>query len=185
MKNLLKNILVLAVMLGTYTSYANSELEVTPTFKYVKKGNLISVADATGEIIYSGEVYDSGNLTTLYDFSQLRNGKYTVELTTDFEIKINTLEVKNHKVSYLSVNQKTIHKPVVRIKDSRILISKLSLNTQETKVELYFEGELIHSETIKGEKVLTRVYQLEGINNGNLTTVVSSDGRVFMNDLRI
>ena len=68
MKNLFKNILVLAVMLGTYTSYANEVLEVTTSFKHVKKGNLIAVSDAYGEVIYSGTINYTGNLNTLFDF---------------------------------------------------------------------------------------------------------------------
>ena len=56
MKTLFKNILVLAVMLGTGTSYANATLEVLPTFNNVKTGNTITVTDAAGAIVFSGRI---------------------------------------------------------------------------------------------------------------------------------
>ncbi len=80
MKTLLKRILVLAVMFGTLTSYANEDLKVNSTFKSEKKGDRISVSDASGDIIYRGKINFSGEIETLYDFSKLKNGKYTVEI---------------------------------------------------------------------------------------------------------
>ena len=94
MKTLFKNILVLAVILGSYTSYANATLEVLPTFNNVKKGNSISVTDALGKVIFSGLINYDGNISRLYDFSQLENGIYVIEVNKDFEIDINTVEVK-------------------------------------------------------------------------------------------
>ncbi len=74
MKNILRNILVVAMMLGSYTGYANETLKVVPTFNTVKKGNHISVSDASGKVIYSGRINYDGNLTSLFDFTQLEDG---------------------------------------------------------------------------------------------------------------
>ena len=185
MKTLIKNILVLAVVFGTFTSYANDILEVTSTFNYVEKGSQISVTDASGEVIYSGEINYNGNLTSLFDFTQLENGKYTVEVTKDFQIEINTIQVKDHSVSLITANKKTIHKPIVRNEDAKIIISKLSLDTDDMKVELYFEGELINSEIVTGSKVLNRVYQLDKTLKGNYTAIIKSNDRVFIENFRI
>ena len=185
MKKIFKKILVIAVVFGTYTSYANDVLEVTPTFNHVKKGSQISVTDASGEILYSGEINHNGNLTTLFDFSQLKNGKYTVEVTKGFEIEINTVEVKDHVVSIITANSKIIHKPVVRNENGQVLISKLALDTFNMKVELYFEGELIHSETVEGSKVLNRVYKLDQTLKGHYTAKIKSNDRVFIENFRI
>ncbi|WP_178991153.1 hypothetical protein [Winogradskyella schleiferi] len=185
MKNLFRNILVLAVMFGTYTSYANEVLEDTPTFNYVKKGSQISVTDASGIVIYSGEINYNGNLTTLFDFTQLKNGKYTVEVSKGFEIEINTIEVKDFAVSYINKNKKTIYKPVVRNEKGKVLISKLAFDTDKMDVELYYEGEMIHTETVKGDSTLSRVYKLDQTLKGNYTTIIRSNNRVFVNDFRI
>ncbi|WP_400075962.1 hypothetical protein [Winogradskyella sp. R77965] len=179
-----KKILVLAVVLGTYTSYANEVSEVTSTYNYVEKGSQIAVTDASGEVIYSGEIKHNGNLTTLFDFSQLKDGKYTVEVTKDFEIEINTIEVKDHTVS-INTDKQTIFKPVVRNRKDQVLISKLALTSNTMKVELYFEGELIHSETVEGSKVLNRVYKLDETLKGDYTAKIKSNDRVFIENFRI
>ncbi|RED46507.1 hypothetical protein DFQ10_101278 [Winogradskyella eximia] len=185
MRTVFKNFLVLAVMLGTFTSFANEMLEVTPTFNYVTKGNHISVSDAFGEVIYSGEINYSGNLTTLFDFTQLKNGKYDVEVTNGFRIDISTIEVKNNIVFVTDANRKTIFKPVVRNENNSVLISKLALDGEKMDVELFYEGELIYTETIDGEDVLNRVYKLDKTLKGSYTTVIKSNDRVFVKNFRI
>lgn len=183
MKTLFKNILVLAVMLGTYTSYANATLEITSNM--VSKGDYISVSDSSGEIIYSGRVNYDGNLKNLYDFSHLKDGIYTVELNKDFEIKINSVQVQNHNVTFLNNKNETIFKPVFRSVDSKIIISKLALDSQEMIVELYFGDELILSETVKGSEILNRVYKLDETLNGEYTAIIKSNDRVFIENFRI
>jgi hypothetical protein len=185
MKKVFKNILVVALMVGTLSSYANVDNNINPTFTNVKKGNRISVSDASGDVIYSGEINTSGNLTSIYDFSKLENGKYTVEVTRGFEIEINTVEVVDHKVTILNTDKRTIHKPVVRNQNATVLISKLALTENEMTVELYFEDELIHKETVEGETVLNRVYKLDQNVHGKYKTIIKSDGRVFIEKFRI
>jgi len=185
MKSILKYILGLAVMLGSFTSYANESTEVVPTSNYLKKGNLISVFNTYGEVLYSGTVNFNGNLTSLFNFTQLENGKYTVEITRDYEIEINTIEVKNNIVSYLNIDRKVVFKPVVRIEDSKVLISKLDFDTNEMDIELYYEGKLILSDTVEGSKVLNRVYQLDKTLKGNYTAEIKSNDRVFVENFRI
>ena len=185
MKNLFKNILVLAVMLGTYTSYANETLEVATTFKHVKKGQQIAVSDASGDLIYSGTINYNGNLTTLFDFTQLKDGKYTVEITKDFVIEIYSIEVKDNLVSYSNSSDVKIYKPVFRTKADMVIISKLALTSSQMTVELYYENELIHTEIVKGNEVLNRVYKLDRTLNGNYTAIVKSEGRVFVENFKI
>jgi hypothetical protein len=180
-----KKIIVLALMLGTFTINANNDNNLNSTVVYVKKGNHIAVSDAAGEVIYSGQIANNGNLTTLYDFSQLKNGKYIVEVIKDFEIKINSVKVLNQVVTILNTDQKTIHKPVVRNKNATVLISKLALNTDKMTVELYFEDELIHKETLEGATILNRVYKLDKTLPGIYTAIITSDDRVFVENFRI
>jgi hypothetical protein len=165
MKTLFKKILVLAVMFGTYTSYATDALKVSTTLNSAKKGSLLSITDASGEVIYSG------NLTTLFDFSQLRDGNYTIEVNKNFEIDINSIIVKNHVVTFIEDSAEKIFKPVFR--------------TKEMQVELYYENELIHSETVKGHEILNRVYRLDETFKGEYTAIVKSNERVFIENFRI
>jgi hypothetical protein len=185
MKNLIKGILVVAVMFGTYTSYANEKTDNSPTYHYVNEGSKISVYDESGNTIYTGMVKYNGSLTRLYDFTQLDNGKYTIEINKDFEIEVTSILVNNREVTFVENSKEKIFKPVFRSEDSRIIISKLGVDTNEMKVTLYFEDNLIYSDTVKGSQVLNRVYKLDETQPGEYTAVVKANNRVFIENFRI
>ena len=185
MKTLFKSILVLAVMFGTSASYANEVINVKNAFNNVEEGNQISVSDASGEVVYSGRINFSGNIKNLFDFSELNDGVYTVEINKDYEIEINTIEVKKHIVTYSENLSETIFKPVFRTEDSKIIVSKLAFNNEEMSIELYFGNDLIHSETLKGGEILNRVYKLDQNLKGDYTAVITTNNRVFVEDFRI
>lgn len=185
MKNLFKNILVLAVVLGSYNSYANETTKDATTYKHVKKGQEITVYDATGEMIYNGTIKYNGNLTTLFDFSQLKDGKYTAEITKGFEIEVTTIKVENNLVSYSNMVAEKIHKPVFRIENEKVIISKLAFDSKKMEVKLYYENELIHTETVVGDGVLNRVYKLDETQSGNYTAIVKAEDRVFVEHFTI
>ena len=180
MKALIKSILVVAVMLGTYTSFANEPLEFAATFKFINKGNAISVTNASGEIIYSGTINYNGNLIRLFDFSKLKNGIYTVEISKAFEIEVIDLEVKNKNVRLLAETQEKIFKPVFRAEENTVIISKIALDSKEMHVEIYYQDELIFKENIDDEEdILNRVYKLDTKNQGNYTAIIRTNNRVY------
>ncbi|GAB4154260.1 MAG: hypothetical protein Tsb0033_01970 [Winogradskyella sp.] len=185
MKTLIKSIMIVAVMLGTLTSYASETIKDISTFKFVNEGHNFSVTNASGEVIFSDRINHSGNLVGLFDFSQLKNGIYTVEISKDFEIEVIDLEVKNREVKILADTQNKIYKPVIRPEDELLIISKIGLDTNEMKVELYFEDELIHTENVKGKDILNRVYKLDKTVIGNYRAVIRSNGRVYTKSFRI
>ncbi|WP_179334086.1 hypothetical protein [Winogradskyella costae] len=185
MKTAFKTILVLAVTLGSLTSYANAKTDVIPTSDLVSKGDHISVSDASGVVLYSGSINFNGNIQNLYDFSQLQDGVYTVEVNKDFEININSIKVKAHKVTFLETTNKQIFKPVFRLNNAQLIISKLAVDSNEMDVELYFKNEIIYSETIKGSDVLNRVYKLDQNLKGEYTAIIRANGRVFVENFKI
>lgn len=185
MKRLIRNIMVVAVMLGTSTGYANETLKETSTFKYINEGHKLTVINAYGDIVYSGRIKQSGSLDRLFDFSQLKDGNYTVEISKDFEIEVIDLEVKDNNVKLFTETEEKVFKTVFRTENSMLIVSKIALDTKEMDVELYFEDELIHKETVKGDDILNRVYRLDRTLNGNYTAVIRCNGRVYTKDFRI
>ena len=63
--------------------------------------------------------------------------------------------------------------------------SIITANTKEMRVELYFEDELFYSETLEGEKIINRVYQLDRDLEGDYTAVIKADERVYVEHFRI
>ena len=186
MEKLFKKILVLAVMFGTYTSFAFEGLKTTSTFSLeINKGDLISVSDKTGTTIYSGRANYEGNLESLYNFSKLKDGLYFIEINKDFEIETNTIEVKNHVVTYLYNSEKIFFKPMFRTEDAKVYISKLALESENMEIELYYKDELIHAENILGNSILNRVFKLDATIKGEYSAIIRINDRVYIEEFEL
>ena len=143
MKSTIKKYLVVVMMLGTLINYANENKNSLNTidgrrvkveFKTVKKGHTLSIKDESGIVMYSQEIIKSGNYSQIFDLSKLQKGNYTTELEKDFEITIKSFSVLDGQI--LFKDEKTIFKPVIRIKDNLILISKINFEKEPLKVVL-------------------------------------------------
>jgi len=186
MKHLFKTILVLAVMFGTFTSYAIEGLETSSnsTFK-ITKGDLISVTDNSGKTIYSGRTNYNGNLKSLYDFTNLKNGFYFIEIEKDFEIISKTIEVKNHVVTYVDNSDKTYFKPVIKAEKAKVVVSKLALQTENIEIEIYYKDELIHFETVNTNSIVNRVYKLDETVKGEYTAIIRANDRAYIENFKL
>ncbi len=186
MKTIIKSILVVAVMLGTYTGYASETLNVLPTAKLVNAGDNISVTNASGEVIFNGRIKHTTDITKLFDFSQLKDGIYKVEIGKAFEIETLNLEVNDKNVVLVANSQEKIFKPVIRTEDSQLIVSKIALDSNKMNVKLYFEDELIHTETVEGrENIINRVYRLDKTHRGNYSAVIKTNDRVYIKNFSL
>lgn len=190
MKSTIKKYLVVVMMLGTLINYANENKNSLNTidgrrvkveFKTVKKGHTLSIKDESGIVMYSQEIIKPGNYSQIFDLSKLQKGNYTTELEKDFEITIKSFSVLDGQV--LFKDEKTIFKPVVRIKDNLILISKMNFEKEPLKVVLYYNDEIILSEnTTDSSDIINRVYRLSKNIKGNYKVIVKTDNRTYKKD---
>ena len=189
----MKTSLLVILMLGTLISYANENntsttldaKKVKVEFKAVKKGQTLTINDKYGTQIFNQEIENSGNFSKFFNLTALDNGIYTAELNKDFEILIKTFKVENQKVTFLDAETKKIFKPVIRNEKDLILISKMGFNNKPLKVEIYYEDEIVYSETVKGENLLNRVYKLSEAEKGEYKVVVNTDNRIYIKDITI
>jgi hypothetical protein len=190
MKTTIKKYLVVVMMLGTLINYANENKNSLNTidgrrvkveFKTVKKGHTLSIKDESGIVMYSQEIIKPGNYSQIFDLSKLQKGNYTTELEKDFEITIKSFSVLDGQI--LFKDEKTIFKPVVRIKDNLILISKMNFEKEPLKVVLYYNDEIILSEnTTDSSDIINRVYRLSKKIKGNYKVIVKTDNRTYKKD---
>jgi hypothetical protein len=194
MKTIKKRVLVVVFMLGTLFNYANKERHFNKTinpekvkvvFKDVKKGQLLTVKDENGVQIYSETVSSEGEFVKFFDVSSLNNGLYTIELHKEFVIIIKSLIVKDHNVSFIEDSEKIIFKPVIRNEENLVLISKMDFDKKPVKIALFFNGEVIYSETTKGEEMLKRVYRLDKELKGDYKVTVYCDDKSYSNEFRL
>ncbi|WP_439129819.1 hypothetical protein [Polaribacter sp.] len=190
MKTNFKKCLVVVMMLGTLMNYANEKKNTTYVvdgkkvkveFNTVKKGNTLTIKDSHDVVIYSQDIEKSGNYAKIFDLSKLVKGEYTAELEKDFEIIVKNFSILEGKVSFKE--EKTIFKPVIRTENNLVLISKIDFNKEPLKVALYYNGDVIFSETIKdNSQVLNRIYKLSEEEKGNYSVVINSNKRSYVQD---
>jgi hypothetical protein len=193
MKTIKTKVLAVAFMLGAFVNYANNTdlnsvlnaKKVTIEFNDAKKGHVLTIKDKDGTILHSENVIKEGKLVKIFDFSKLENGNYSLELNKDFEIIVKTLEVKNNKVIFNEDSKKVIFKPVIRNKKNILMISQIAFDKKPIKVVLFFDDEIIYSETIKGEVILNRVYKLDKEVKGNYKVIIYNNNRSYVHDFKI
>ena len=135
--------------------------------------------------LHSETVSSQGELIKFFDLSTLNNGVYTIELNKEFKVVIKSLLVKNNNVSFIKDSEKIIFKPVIRNKENLVLISKVNFDKKPVKITLFYNDEVIYSETLKGELMLKRVYRLDKELRGNYTVIVYCDDESYSNEFKI
>jgi len=193
MKTTIKKYLVVVMMLGTLINYANENKnsintidgkKVKVEFKTVKKGHTLSIKDESGIVMYSQEIKKSGSYSQVFDLSKLQRGNYTTELEKDFEIIIKYFSVLDGQISFK--DEKIIFKPVIRIKDNLILISKMNFEKEPLKIALYYNDEIILSEnTTDSGDIINRIYRVSKKIKGNYKVMINTDNRTYKKDFNI
>ena len=198
MKNTIKNTkkgILMVTMFATLLSFANdgSLFNITNdakrtylTLESVKQGNLLSVKDINGIILYKEYIQKTGTYTKGFDLTALPDGEYVFELDKDLEINTIPFKVDSNVVVFNKENEKTIYKPVVRIKNGLVYVTKLNLNETPLKISIYFQNEsgseLMYKETITEttSKTISKIFKLEGLKKGSYKMIFNSEGRQFV-----
>jgi hypothetical protein len=181
----IKKITLVVLLLVVTISYAEkrnftalSEVALVE-FVHMKKGQRLLVKDQYGLILHSQTIKNNGNLSKPFDLMELKDGQYSLELEKDFEILIKPFEIKNNALEFIENQETKVFKPVMRSENNKLMISQMSLESKPIVVEIYFDNELIYSETTKGEKTMNRVYKLSKFETGDYRTVVKIDNRIY------
>lgn len=179
MKKMIRRITVVALILGLNTVQAHNVSDQLKTLNILKenKGQKVVIRNIEGTVIHSELLDDNNNFN--FNLASLKDGLYLLEYDRGFEIKIESVAVRSNKVFYLENTETIIFKPVVRIENGKVLISKIAFGDEPVKVKLYFEGELILSEELKDSSVVNRVYRLKENIEGEYRLSIISNNRVY------
>ena len=199
MKNVIKHLkkgILLVTMLTTIYSFANESSyysikndtkKTSLTLNNVKKGNILSIIDINGIILYKEVIENSGIYSKGFDLTYLPDGFYTFELDKDLEIKTIPFTVNYNNVVFNKKEEKTIFKPYTRVKDDFVYISKLALNNDPLKIEIYFlndyDYELVYTEKVINTKNIEKTYKLTGLKKGDYKIVIETEGKTFTKNI--
>lgn len=182
----IKMYFTIAMMFTIVSSYANhidhipSTGIITLEFSNVRKGHQLIIKDNQDTVVHRETIERNGDYLKKFDLSALKDGLYVIELEKDFEIIIKPFKIESKQIWYLENGATTIFKPVLRFKSNQLIISQLSLNKLPLNVEIFYEDKLIHSDLLKQESILNRVYRLSKLEKGEYSVRMVSGNRVFI-----
>lgn len=196
-----KGVILIALLSAMVTSanrdsYTSSAKEIDKTLislNNVKVGQELFIKNVKGSVIHQESIQVSGSFEKEFDLASMPDGLYFIELNKDVEIKIIPFTVNSYNAVILGEKETTIFKPVVRLKDNFIFIAKLSLNQEPVEIKLYYDSneshfgmyELLYTETIENTTTIHRVYKLDKYENGNYKVVLKTEGRTFIEKVKL
>ncbi|WP_194768284.1 hypothetical protein [Tamlana sp. I1] len=160
------------------------------TINYVKEGSLLSLKDNYGTVLYKETIKATGRYSKGFDLSFLPSGSYKFEVDKDLEIKVIPFTVASGVANFNKAKETTLYKPMVKVEDDIVYVSKSFLDASPLNVDIYFvdsnnNSELIFSETIKADsKNIERIYKLEGLRNGAYNIVLDSNNRQIVKTIK-
>ncbi len=201
MKNVMNNskkVLLMVALFATVIGYANDNLftinksvanKTVLTLDNVKQGNLFTIKDKNGIVLYKESIQKEGTYKKEFDLTSLPDGTYLFELDKDMEINIIPFTVILNEVSFDKSSSEVIFKPATRVKDGMVFINRLSLSKQvPLEVSIYFDSgiisndyELIYNENLTSDdNFVGKVFKIEDYKEGNYKIVYKTEGRTFV-----
>lgn len=196
MKNLIKKVILIAVMVTGLVSMASERdgnIEIKDLNSKVIQFTLnnfdgdlqVTVKDTHDYVLYK-ENFEGTIYSKKYDLSELPNGIYFVELRGETKIKTIPFIVSGNKVEFNYEASKIYFKPVIVVKDKKVNITKLALDKESFLIEVYnVNSKLIYKEVLEGKKHLQRRLNLEELPSGTYYLVLRSKGKVIRKAIEI
>lgn len=184
-KKILVAVTMLTVLVGNAkdksTALKKGLIKTALTINNVKKGNLLSIKDQNGVVLYKELIEESGTYKKGFDLTALPDGDYFFQVDKDIEVKTIPFTVKANKVLFKKNEEVTVFKPFVTEKDGYVYISKLAPDYASLKIDIYgsFNGDyaLLHSDKFENLQTIEKAYKLE---KGTYKIVVNSDDNEYI-----
>ena len=196
MKKLTKKGLIACALSVSLLGFANDlkhpikEKEPTVTslsFAKVSKGSTLLIKDFNGLVLYKEAIQKTGEYSKGFDLTSLPNGEYFFELDTEMEIVVIPFDVESSEVNFRKEDKSTIFKPMVRVKDDKVFVSRTSFESAPMEFKIYYavNSDVVLSEKFENEPFIERVYDFSGSKKGEYLFVFRSNGRKYIKSVKI
>lgn len=187
MKNVFKRITMLLMLLLTVVVSAKPMFDdvIVSTLKSKTinlqlsnfDGNVdVLIKDIQGVLLYEEE-FKGAKLSKSFNLDLLPDGSYTIELSSETRINTIPLKIENSTVKVLEGSEVIIYKPVVRIKDDLVYISKLSMLDEKISMELYEKDAILYKSTPESSITFGKVLDISNLPKGEYTLVLNYANR--------
>ena len=157
------------------------------SFSKVFEGSMLFIKDEMGLTLYKEAIQKTGEYSKGFDLTSLPDGEYFFELDTDLKIVVIPFEVKSNEVRFMKEEKSTILKPVVRVVDNKVLVSRTSFEGAPIEFKIYYaqNSDVVLSEKFENETIVEKVYDFSESKKGEYLFVFKSNGRKFVKSVKI
>ena len=157
------------------------------SFAKVSKGSMLLIKDLNGLVLYKEAIQETGKYSKGFDLTSLPNGAYYFELDTELEIVVIPFDVKSTKVNFRKDDKTTIFKPMVRVKDDMVFVSRTSFESAPMDFKIYYasNSDVVLTEKFENEPFIERVYDFSSSKKGEYLFVFRSNGRKYVKSVKI
>jgi hypothetical protein len=142
----------------------------------------VSIKAANGDMVYYKQTSEPvTDFRQIYDFKDLEDGKYTLNLNVkdtkvmnDFQVSRKGIEVGESKVRFA---------PYFDFKNNELKLSYLNFDQENLKLYFYNNEGLVYESKLGRDFNITTGYDLSGLKNGNYRVVLSSYNNAFTYNL--
>jgi hypothetical protein len=196
MKKLTKKSLIILGLCTSLLGFANDKKETfnendpkvtSMTFKSVKQGSKLTIKDNRGLVLYKESIEKTGKYSKGFDLTSLPNGDYYFELDSELKLVVIPFTVISNEVSFKKEQERTVFKPVIRVKDEIVYMSRPSFDDTPMQIKIFYSenNDLIVSEKFKKESEVKRIYDFSKSKKGNYVFVFDSNGRTYSKAVKI
>jgi outer membrane lipoprotein-sorting protein len=196
MKNLARKSLVAIGLMMSLSTFANDtavtlkekENNVTNMrFENVKKGSTLSIIDEHGLVLYNEAIEQNGLYVKGFDLTTLPNGDYSFELNSELKIVVIPFNVNSSEVVFDKESKESIYKPVLRIKDNIVFVSRTTIEQTPLSYKIYYADnyDLVDAENFDELEEVKKAYDFSNSEKGNYIFVFESKGRKYSKTIKI
>ena len=139
-----------------------------------------TIANEEGRIVYSGKINMDTDVTNKqYDLSLLESGTYTMTIDDLMKVERLSFVITQNEVRFDEAESEIIFKPTVWVNPNKTVDFNLLAFGERVTVEIKNDFEVIHTEVIKEETSVNRVFNLENLDEGEYTMTISFNGHTF------
>jgi hypothetical protein len=194
MKNLIKKsmlglLLVTATLANANVNFENIRIftENTKSLNLELKNNdgglEIFIKDIYGVELYKEE-FNGTKFSKKFDLNLLPDGNYVVEIEGQTKINLLPFKVTGSKVEVLEMKKEIIYKPIIRIDNDLVFVSKFSLNKEQLKIAFYDANDnILLEEKLSNDIMQGKIINISQLSKGEYRLVAKDNNRRYVHQI--
>lgn len=137
----------------------------------------ITIENDAGEIVYYRKTKAGAQFKSIFDLSELNDGKYTVNLKSGKVRAQRELEINQGKVNVLQVIQEMA--PFFTYDGELLRLSYLNFGKEDVSIDIYNGSKLVQSSELGNKFTINHAFDVSNMVKGNFDFVLSGPNHTY------